>query len=173
MPCRALLFDLDGVLVDSRECIEFVWHTWAGRHGCDPAAIIAVAHGRRTSETLREVAPHLDIATEVLALDALETVETRGVRPVPGAATMLGALPRDRWAIVTSGSPAVAGLRIRVAGMRVIAVAGTAPDDVLAGADYRLDRLSDLRVAEGVAGELRLGFGGAPELEPRPGPEGE
>jgi mannitol-1-/sugar-/sorbitol-6-phosphatase len=101
--------------VDSRDCIEFVWRTWAERHRRDPAPILAVAHGRRTSETLRDVAPELDIPTEVAALEALEAVETRGVRPVPGAAELLADLPRDRWAVVTSGSPAVAQLRLRVA----------------------------------------------------------
>lgn len=77
----------------------------------------AVAHGRRVSETLRDVAPDLDVAAEVAWLDAMEERETRGLHPVPGAADLLPALPADRWAIVCSGSPPVARLRMRAAGV--------------------------------------------------------
>ena len=99
---RVILFDLDGVLVDSREAIAFVWRDWAARRGVDPEPFIRVAHGRRISETLRLVAPQLDIAAETAALDALEAVETRGLRPAPGAADLPRLLPRARWGIVTS-----------------------------------------------------------------------
>ena len=112
--CAAILFDLDGVLVDSRRAIETVWHEWADRHGLDAATILRVAHGRRTSETIREVAPQLDAAAEVAALDALEETEERGVQVATGAHELLAGLSRTQWAVVTSGSPAVARLRMRV-----------------------------------------------------------
>src|SRR5881396_782962 len=112
--CQAVLFDLDGVLVDSRRCIELVWEAWARRHAFDPATVMRVAHGRRTSETLREVAPHLDIPVEVAILDKLEEVEHRGIEVVTGARELLSIIPRARWAVVTSGSPAVARLRLRL-----------------------------------------------------------
>ena len=112
--CQAVLFDLDGVLVDSRRCIELVWEEWARRHHLDPATIIRVAHGRRTSETLREVAPDLEIPVEVAILEKLEEAEHRGVEVVPGARELLSVIPRRRWAVVTSGSPAVARLRLRL-----------------------------------------------------------
>src|SRR5213592_3737078 len=112
--CQAVFFDLDGVLVDSRRCIELVWEEWARRHHLDPATVIRVAHGRRTSETLREVAPDLDIPVEVAILEKLEEAEHRGVEVVPGARDLLSIIPRTRWAVVTSGSPAVARLRLRL-----------------------------------------------------------
>src|SRR5437773_4416151 len=112
--CQAVLFDLDGVLVDSRRCIELVWEAWARRHHLDPATVIRVAHGRRTSETLREVAPDVDIPVEVAILEKLEEAEHRGVEVVPGARELLSIIPRTRWAVVTSGSPAVARLRLRL-----------------------------------------------------------
>src|SRR2546421_443237 len=62
MSCRAILFDLDGVLVDSRECIELIWHAWAAERGLDPADFLRVAHGRRIAETLRLVARRLGVA---------------------------------------------------------------------------------------------------------------
>lgn len=70
--CRAILFDLDGVLVDSRECIELVWRAWAAARGLDPAPFLAVAHGRRISETVRLVAPSLDARAEADVLDRME-----------------------------------------------------------------------------------------------------
>jgi sugar-phosphatase len=128
MRAQAILFDLDGVLVDSREAIVFVWRAWAERRGADPDPFIRLAHGRRISETLRLVAPHLDIAAETAALDALEEVETRGLRPAPGAAALLRLLPRARWGIVTSGSRPVATLRLRAAGITTPEVFVTAED---------------------------------------------
>src|SRR5206468_11325204 len=79
MQCRAILFDLDGVLVDSRECIELIWHAWAAERGPDPADVVRVAHGRRIAETLRLVAPRLDASVEAAVLGAMEGVETRGL----------------------------------------------------------------------------------------------
>src|SRR6266516_4362289 len=89
MSCRAILFDLDGVLVDSRECIELIWHAWAAERGLDPADFLRVAHGRRIAETLRLVAPQVDAAAEAAVLDAMEEVETRGLRAAPGAGALL------------------------------------------------------------------------------------
>jgi sugar-phosphatase len=117
--CAAILFDLDGVLVDSRRCVEGVWRTWAAGKGLDPEPFIRVAHGRRISETIRLVAPDLDAAAEVAVLDRLEEIATDGLRPVPGAGALLRAIPAERWAIVTSGSQRVATLRLGVVGLPV------------------------------------------------------
>ena len=141
--CAAILFDLDGVLVDSRRCIEGIWRTWAAGKGLDPEPFIRIAHGRRISETIRTVAPELDVAREVAALDRLEEVETGGLFPVPGAAALLDAIPAARWAIVTSGSRRVATLRLGVVGLPIPEVFVTAeavgqgkpaPDGYLAAA---------------------------------------
>jgi sugar-phosphatase len=117
-----ILFDLDGVLVDSRPNIEEVWRAWAAPRGLDADRFIRVAHGRRTSETLREVAPHLDIARETAALDAMEETATDGLVAIPGAEALLASLEPDAWAIVTSGSRTVATLRLTTAGLPIPAV---------------------------------------------------
>jgi sugar-phosphatase len=141
--CGGILFDLDGVLVDSRRCVEGVWRTWAAGKGLDPEPFIRIAHGRRISETIRSVAPELNVAEEVAALDRMEEVETGGLLPVPGAAALLDAIPAARWAIVTSGSRRVATLRLGVVGLPIPAVFVTAeavrqgkpaPDGYLAAA---------------------------------------
>ena len=117
-----ILFDLDGVLVDSRPLIEEIWRAWAEPRGQDAARFLRVAHGRRTSETLREVAPDLDIRAETAVLDAMEEVSTEGLIAIPGALELLTSLRPDSWAIVTSGSRTVANLRLRTAGLPVPAV---------------------------------------------------
>lgn len=110
--CEAVLFDLDGVLVDSTACVEETWRRWAADHGLDPAAVIAEAHGRRSIDTIRRVAPQLAAEQEVAALAARESTTTEGVYEVPGAHSLLERLPAERWAIVTSGIRSVASLRI-------------------------------------------------------------
>ena len=160
--CCAILFDLDGVLVDSRRCVEFVWQTWFAEQGRDPREFIALAHGRRTSETLRDLAPDLDIRVEATRLEQMEAGETRGVTPVPGAAELLTSVPRDRWAVVTSGSPAVARLRLRVAAVPTPAV-------LITGADVRRGKPDPdgyLQAAE------RLGFAPAECLVVEDAPAG-
>jgi sugar-phosphatase len=114
-----MLLDLDGVLVDSRECVEFAWREWARARGVDVAPFLAIHHGRLISETIRCVAPHLDAKAEASFLDRIEECETRGVKALPGAADLLRHLPPGRHALVTSASRRVADLRLRAAGLPV------------------------------------------------------
>jgi sugar-phosphatase len=65
--CRAILFDLDGVLVDSTGYIEEQWRGWAVSKGLAPEPFLRVCHGRRAVETIRLAAPHLDAEAEVAA----------------------------------------------------------------------------------------------------------
>lgn len=110
--CGALLFDLDGVLVDSAACVEATWRHWAESNDLDPIAVMAEAHGRRSVDTIRRLAPHLAAEQEAAALAAHEATTTEGVYEVPGARHLLEQLPPRHWAIVTSGVRAVASLRI-------------------------------------------------------------
>ncbi|MFL5468037.1 MAG: HAD-IA family hydrolase [Gemmatimonadaceae bacterium] len=115
--CSAVLFDLDGVLVDSAECVERTWRGWAVQHNLDPAHVIEFAHGRRTIETIGLVAPHLSAADEARTLEANDPMTTNGIYEVRGARRLVEGLPPDTWAIVTSGVRAVATLRIRHTGL--------------------------------------------------------
>ena len=117
--CKAILFDLDGVLVDSAECVERTWRVWSKRHGLNADAVIAVAHGRRTIETVRAVAPHLNALAEVRELEAKDAMTTDGIYEIEGARELIAKLPLDRWAVVTSGTRAIAELRLNLVGIPV------------------------------------------------------
>jgi sugar-phosphatase len=111
--CAAILFDLDGVLVDSAACVERTWRNWALSHHLEPERVIAVAHGRRALETVQMLVPDLSSEAELAALAASESTTTEGVLEVPGARALLRRLPVTNWAIVTSGIRAVATFRLR------------------------------------------------------------
>jgi mannitol-1-/sugar-/sorbitol-6-phosphatase len=72
--CDAIVFDLDGVLVDSSVVVERHWRRWAARRGVDYETIAPVMHGRRSAEVIVLVAPHLDAERESRALDADEAL---------------------------------------------------------------------------------------------------
>ena len=119
MNCRALLFDLDGVLVDSAECVRRICTDWAVARGLDPESVLKSSQGRRVQETVRAVAPHLDVDTEVKTLVEMEANTTDGLHPVPGSHAVLASLPPDAWAVVTSGARPVALLRLRHVGLPI------------------------------------------------------
>jgi len=126
--CKAILFDLDGVLVNSAELVERTWRVWAARHQLDAEKVIAVAHGRRTIETVRIIAPQLNVDAEVAALESSEMITSEGVYEIPGARELLEMLPSERWAVVTSGIRAVAEFRIRYTGLPMPSVMICAED---------------------------------------------
>jgi sugar-phosphatase len=130
--CEAILFDLDGVLVDSTPCVTRVWAAWARKHGLDPDYVVQVAHGRPTIETVRQVAPQLDAQKEKNEIEQLEIDDTEGLRVLPGAKELMAALPPDRYTIVTSGTRRLATKRLQVAGLPVPSNMITA-DDVTRG----------------------------------------
>jgi mannitol-1-/sugar-/sorbitol-6-phosphatase len=120
LACAAVLFDMDGTLVDSREIVERMWLRWASRRRVSAEAILAVAHGRRTLETMQLVAPEFATPEEAARLDEEEEEEARlqgGERAVPGAAPLLAALPPARWAVVTSAVREIALRRIAGVGL--------------------------------------------------------
>jgi sugar-phosphatase len=117
--CKAILFDMDGVLVNSGNAVERVWRKWALAHNLDPDYVVEHAHGRRSAETLRVVAPELEADQENLKVEQMEIEDKEGVVAVPGAIELLSSLPQDRFTIVTSATPALAFARLQHVGIPV------------------------------------------------------
>lgn len=109
---RAILFDMDGTLVDSTVKVEQLWHKWCAMRDIDPASVMAIQHGARSSDTMRAVAPHLDIASESAWMDASEAADCEGVVEVRGACALVAQVPAERWAIATSAGRSTALARL-------------------------------------------------------------
>jgi mannitol-1-/sugar-/sorbitol-6-phosphatase len=117
LSCEAILFDMDGTLVDSTLCDERIMGRWAEKHGLDREFVLQVYLGRRTIDAIREVAPHLNVEEEARGIDAQELVEREGITEVRGALHLLRKLKPHQWAIVTSASRALATFRLGCAGL--------------------------------------------------------
>src|SRR5687767_12890806 len=128
--CRGVLFDLDGVLVDSTRYIEQQWRSWALAKGLSPEPFLRVCHGRRALETIRLAAPDLDAEAEIAAFKPEDASEMLGLVPVTGAARLLQLLPSSSWAVATSGPRATALRRLKAAGLPVPAIFICAEDVV-------------------------------------------
>jgi mannitol-1-/sugar-/sorbitol-6-phosphatase len=115
--CAALLFDMDGVLIDSTPAVARVWHGWAVEHGFNPEEVVAHAHGRPSLTTVREYLPNADHEVENLEVERREIADLNGVMPLPGALELLASLPAERWTIVTSCTRRLAEVRLRAAGL--------------------------------------------------------
>ncbi len=115
--CAALLFDLDGVLINSTPAVARVWRRWAIEHGFDPDEVVARAHGRPSLTTVREFLPNADHLAENREVERREIEDLEGVVPLPGALDLLASLPEDRWTIVTSCTRPLAEVRIHAAGL--------------------------------------------------------
>jgi sugar-phosphatase len=126
--CRAVLFDLDGVLVDSTPAVERVWAGWAAEHGFDPMTVTHMAHGRPSISTIRDLLPNGDIEAENTEVERREIEDVVGVVPLPGTLEILATLPPQRWTIVTSCTRRLAEVRLRAAGLPVPAKMVTSTD---------------------------------------------
>ncbi len=126
---RALLFDMDGTLVDSTGVVEVAWRRLAERIGANPDELLAGVHGIRAVETIRRWAPPgSDIEELVAELTDFEISHAADTVAVPGAVELLNALPVPTHALVTSATLPLAVARMKGAGVRLPQFVVTAED---------------------------------------------
>lgn len=123
----AVLFDLDGTLIDSTGSVDRVWSRWAREYGIDPGSF-TVEHGVPARAQLAHLVPEHQVEAEFLKLEKMEAEDLDGVVQLPGALEALDALPAGAAAIATSGTRPLAEARIRHAGVVVPEVIVTAED---------------------------------------------
>ena len=117
--CSALLFDMDGVLIDSTPAVARVWRSWALAHHFNPEEVVARAHGRPSIATVRDFLPNADHEAENRIVERMEIEDLVGIVPLPGSRELLDSLPAGRWTIVTSSTRTLAEVRLRVADLSV------------------------------------------------------
>jgi len=164
--CSALLFDLDGVLIDSTHAVMRVWRHWAKERGFDPEEVVHKAHGRPSLSTVRDFLPHADHELENREVERREMADVEGVVVWPGARELLAALPPDRWTIVTSCTRPLAEVRLRAAGLPIPQRLVTSndvkngkpdPEPYVKGASVLGFRPQDCVVVEDVPAGIRSG----------------
>ncbi len=126
--CAAILFDLDGVLVNSTPAVARQWRLWAREHNISPEEVLRIAHGRRTVEVVRLLAPHLDADAESERIEKREADDVEGVAVVRGALELVSSLSDGLWAVVTSGTRYLATSRLGRHGLPIPKVLVTADD---------------------------------------------
>jgi mannitol-1-/sugar-/sorbitol-6-phosphatase len=168
--CSAILFDLDGVLVDSTRSVSRQYRLWAQKAKLDPRTVENIPHGVRSIDVVRQLAPHLDAEAEVKRIEKMEAEDQDGVVVMPGAAELLRSIPEGRWCVVTSGTRYLATCRLKHANLptpRVMVSADDVskgkpdPEPYLAGARLLGMNASDCVVIEDApAGILAAHAGG-------------
>lgn len=129
LSAEALLFDMDGTLVDSTAISERIWRAWSTEQGVDVEAVLAYSQGRRTLDTTRRFAVSEEIALAAAAqIEALEIAADDGTIAIEGAKALLGRLPAHRWAVVTSAGRGLASRRLAAAGLPIPEILITAGD---------------------------------------------
>lgn len=126
--CEAVLFDMDGVLVDSIAHIEQSLRHWASKYNLDADHVVELSHGRRDQDIVQLVAPFLDVEQEVRLIQEHEVAEAYKIRAKSGAVELVNSLRPNTWAVVTSGCRAVAEARLRAAGISIPPVLVSAND---------------------------------------------
>jgi sugar-phosphatase len=126
---HAVLFDMDGTLVDSTPIVEIAWGRFATKHSLDVAHILATSHGVKAIDSVVRYGPvGIDAEAEAAEIAAFEMESLEGVVEIAGAVAFSRAIPAGQFAIVTSAPRELALLRLEYCGFELPPVIVTAED---------------------------------------------
>ena len=114
---KALLFDLDGVLISSIASATRCWRRWAALHGVPDAESFNLPHGVPARNIVMMLRPDMDADAGLRIIEDMELEDVGDIEVLPGVKALLESLPEDRWAIVTSCTRRLFDGRIRAAGL--------------------------------------------------------
>ncbi len=132
---QGVLFDMDGVLISSIASVNRCWRQWTKHYGVPGWETFTIPHGVRAVDIMRKVRPDFtdaDVAEGLRRIEDLEIADTADLKVLDGVRELLGALPAERWTIVTSATRRLLLGRLNAAGLPYPAelIAG---DDVVNG----------------------------------------
>lgn len=113
----AILFDMDGTLINSIPAVERSWRRWAGEFNIPEAGSFTLAHGTPAKDLVAQLVPAEDVARAFARIVQLELEDTDGIELLAGTVQALEQLPADRQAIVTSCTRDLALARIAATGL--------------------------------------------------------
>jgi sugar-phosphatase len=121
LEAAALLFDMDGTLVDSNAAVERAWAFWCRRYQLDLEEVLHFSHGRPTLATMdyfgARFAPGKNWNEEADEMQRMEQADLGSTKAIGGARELLARLDDSRWAVVTSAPRQLAEMRIQAAGL--------------------------------------------------------
>jgi sugar-phosphatase len=125
----AVLFDMDGTLIDSIPAVVRSWLRWAQEEGVDPHRLTGF-HGVPARGIAERLLPPGRVDAAVDRIEAIEVADTLGITVLPGALDALAALtgPVDHCAIATSCTAPLADARIAATALPAPRVVVTASD---------------------------------------------
>lgn len=112
----AVIFDMDGTLVDSTAAVERSWAAWAGDYGLTREDMEA-SHGVPSAAIIERLIPAEQRQQAKQHIDELELADLDGVIPLPGAVEALTALDDSRRAIATSCTTPLMEARVATSGI--------------------------------------------------------
>ena len=124
-----LLFDNDGVLVDSHASAAAAWKKWCSKYAPHIDWDKADNAGVRAEDKVREWIASPDLFEEANAyINALEQDSAHETIALPGAVELTTSLDPTHWTICTSANPNLGRARIEAAGIPVPETLVTAAD---------------------------------------------
>jgi sugar-phosphatase len=116
---KGILFDMDGVLISSIEAAVRNWKRWAKRYGVPNPDEFVIPHGVRSIDLVKMLRPDIDPQEGQRAIEDMEVEDVADLQVLPGVKALLGSLPPERWAIVTSATRRLLLARLKAAGLPI------------------------------------------------------